>query len=830
MKVAFILSSLGRDLRYALRGLARRPAFTFAAVLTLALGIGATTAIFSVVYSVLIKPLPYPNADELVSIRFRATSANNEDLKSSHTMYVTFRDENRTFANIGLWQYADNFATLTEPGEPTRLNVLTVTDGTLQALGVQPVRGRWFAKEEYGPAAEGPAPVILSYAFWQRQFGGDDAILGREISISTGPEPARVVGIMPREFRFMDATQPDVIFPVRHLEANDKTLSGCYCYRMLGRLKPGATPDEARGDADRMLSIWLNAWPVARGDTKEKYTDWRITPAVRPLKDDLVGSIASTLWVLMGAIGAVLLVACANIANLMLVRADARRDELAMRVALGAGRARIARELLVESLALGIAGGVLGWMLANVGLQVLVAMAPRDLPRLEEIAVYPPVLAFTVAVSLASTLLFGSITAVRHALHLENPKLGGARGSSTSRERSKTRSILVVVQVALALALVVSAGLMIRTFQALSNVDPGFSDPATIQTAWIWMPGWPNGDRAESLRWTRMQREIQDEIAALSGVTSVGFTEMLPLRGGNYFGAEVEGVPGSAASRESKRISPGYLKAMGARIIAGRDITWRDIDNGGRVVVISESFAREIAAEPAAAVGKRIISGLGSRQSREVVGVVQSLYEDGLYEEPPPLVYYPTLLENRSASGYVTFAIRSERAGTASFAEEVRQTIHSVSGGIAISEMRTMRQLYAESLARTSFTLVLLAIAGAMALALGVIGIYGVIAYVVSQRTREIGIRSALGAEPRQLARMILLHGLVLSGAGIAVGLAAAAALGSSMSSLVFHVAPLDPAAYIVAVGVIVGAAALASYLPARRAATIDPIETLKAE
>ncbi|MGH7621338.1 MAG: ABC transporter permease, partial [Gemmatimonadaceae bacterium] len=324
MKANDILDSPGRNLRHALRGLARRPTFTGAAVLTLALGVGATTAIFSVVYSVLIKPLPYPNADELVRIRhstinYGATLSGNQ-ASASHTMYLTYRDENRTFASIGLWQYADDFSTLTDSGEPTRLNVLKVTDGTLQALGVRPMRGRWFTKQEFGRSAEGPAPVILSYAFWQRRFGGDDAAVGRDISIDS--EPSRVVGVMPRNFTFPDAaTLPDVILAVRHLELGEQTI-GWFNYQMLGRLKPGVTRDEARADVERMLPIWLDAWPLVPGGglTKEAIANMRFTPVVRPLQDDLVGSIASTLWVLMGAIGAVLLVACANIANLMLVR------------------------------------------------------------------------------------------------------------------------------------------------------------------------------------------------------------------------------------------------------------------------------------------------------------------------------------------------------------------------------------------------------------------------------------------------------------------------------------------------------------------------------
>jgi predicted permease len=555
------------------------------------------------------------------------------------------------------------------------------------------------------------------------------------------------------------------------------------------------------------------------------------------LKDDVVGGVASMLWVLMGAIGAVLLVACANIANLMLVRADARRQEFTVRAALGAVPARIARELLVESVCIGAAGSVLGLGVAYLGLQVLVAIGPSNLPRLQEISVYPPVLVFTVAVSLASTLMFGSITALKHAGHIDNPMLGAARGSSAGRERNRTRSAFVVVQVALALVLVVSAVLMIRTFQALRDVDPGFSEPATIQTARIWSP---NVLAPDPEAYTRMQHEILDKIAALPGVASAGFASLLPMESPPIKPPiVVEGHTPAAGAipppRGIKFVSPGYFEAMGTRIIAGRDITWSDIEAGGRVALISEDFARELSAEPAGALGLRIRTFFETDAWREVVGVVQTVHEAGLYEEAPSFVYWPVLVADMWGAPVVgtqaaAFVIRSERAGTASLMQEVRQAVWSVNGSVPITSERTMQDVYAGSLARTSFVLVMLAIAGGMALLLGIIGIYGVIAYVVSQRTREIGIRSALGAEPRQLKRMFLLHGLMLSGLGVVVGRVVAAALGRSMSSLLFGIEPMDPAAYLAAIGVILAAAALASYLPARRAATIDPMETLRAE
>jgi predicted permease len=708
----------------------------------------------------------------------------------------------------------------------------------LQALGVPPARGRWFNEAEHGPAAEGPAPIILSYAFAQSRFGSEAAALGRDLVVNG--RPAQVVGIMPRDFRFLDMSPPFEIIIAMRFDPARETI-GPYNFEALARLKPGVTPEEAGADLQRMLPLWLESWPMMPGSpvTKEAIANWHLTPIVRPLKDDMVGGVASALWVLMGAIGAVLLVACANIANLMLVRADARRPELAVRSALGAVPARIARELLVESLVIGAIGGALGLALAYGGLELLVAIGPTSLPRLEEIAVHPPVLAFTVAVSLASTLAFGSITALKHALNVDISAFGTARTSSASRRSSTTRNALVVVQVALALVLVVAAVLMGRTFQALRNVHPGFLEAAAIQTVRTWAP---NEIIRNPTQYVPLQHEILDAIAALPGVTSAGFTSVLPMEGQPFAGSTpvpIEERPVAAGetppNRSTKWISPGYLEAMGTRIVAGRDFTWADLEEGGRVALISEEFAREFGPWPADALGKRIRPPVGTDEWREVIGVVQSVKEDTLYSPAPSIVYWPAFMQNAFGNetyGYpaMAYVIRSDRTGTASFNNEIREAIWSVSRDVPIALERTMQTLYAESLARTSFALVMLAIASSMALALGLVGIYGVLAYVAAERSREIGIRMALGAQQREVRKMFLKQGLALSAVGLAIGLVAALALTRLMSSLLFGVEPTDVVTYVAAAGVVLAAAALASYLPARRASAIDPVETLKAE
>jgi predicted permease len=836
MSVSGFVDSVGRDLRHALRALPRRRAFTFAAILTLALGIGATTAIFSVVYSVLIKPLPYPNSGELVRIRHTASAQGDGDMTSSSSMYFTYRAENRTLAEIGMW--GDGGETLTRPDGTERVRSLRATHGLLQAIAVQPVRGRWFNEAEHLPQAEGPAPVILSYAFAQSRFGSDVAALGRELQING--RQAQVVGIMPRDFRFLDLSPTFDIIVAMQLDPARQAI-GNFNLHALARLKPGVTPEQAGADLRRILPIWLDAWPMIQGlsTTREAIENMRIVPVVRPLKDDMVGSTASALWVLMGAIAAVLLVACANIANLMLVRADARRSEFAVRAALGAMPARIARELLVEALVIGSLGGMLGLAIAYGGLELLVAIGPSNLPRLTEIAVHPAVLAFTVAVTLASTIAFGCITALKHARHVDIQAFSGARGSSASRARSATRSALVVVQVALALVLVVCAVLMVRTFQALRDVHPGFADAATIQTVRTWAPN-ELGRNPGQLG--TVQHQILDAIAALPGVTSVGFTSALPMEGAPFIFNSVAAVEGKALepgesppSRRFKFVSPGYFETMSTQIVAGRDLTWGDIEAGGRVALISEDFARELGPTPADVLGKRIRTPIDTDDWREVIGVVQSVKEDALYSEAPSIVYWPAIMEK--AFGNQAFAVlptayvvRSDRTGTAALNNAIREAVWSVNRDVPIALERTMQSLYAESLAQTSFALVMLAIAASMALALGLVGIYGVVAYVVAQRSREIGIRMALGAQRREVRAMFLRQGLALSSVGVVIGLVAALALTRFMSSLLFEIEPTDAVTYAAAIAAILAAAALASYLPARSASAIDPVETLKAE
>jgi predicted permease len=495
--------------------------------------------------------------------------------------------------------------------------------------------------------------------------------------------------------------------------------------------------------------------------------------------------------------------------------------------------------VLVESLVLSLIGGAVGVALAFAGLSVVVATAPTTLPRVEDISLDPRVMAFAVAVSLLSSMLFGAVPALKQATQHGAPLGGATRGASASRERQRTRNSLVVVQVALALVLLVGSGLMIRTFHALLDVEPGFTTAADLQTARVWVPPQqvPDPERA-----TRLQHEILDKIATLPGVTAAAFTSAVPMEGPLRVSQQTIYVDGQSYApgttppmRRMKTVSPGYFDAIGTRMIAGRDITWNDIYGRVKVAIISENFAREVWGSPAAALGQRIRESAGTPVWREIIGIVEDVHEDAVHQPAPAMVYWPVMMDNFSGvplfiTRPINLVIRSDQAGRESLLGDVRNAVWSVNSSMPVFLVRTMKDLYDESLARTSFALVMLGIAAAMALVLGVIGIYGVIAYVVAQRSREIGIRLALGAAPTALIRMFVGQGLVLTAVGAGVGLVTAIALTQWMSSLLFGIERLDPPTYATVLGVLGMAAALASYVPARRAAAVDPVQTLTAE
>ncbi len=817
------------QLKQVLRRLGRAPMFTAIALITLAAAIGANTAVFSVIEGVLLRPLPYPHPDELVGVWHTALGLNLPEVNMAPLTYFIYHEQNRTFQDIGVYQ--GDSVSVTGVAEPEQVRALDVTEGVLPTLGIPPMLGRWFNHTDDSPGS--PDTVILTYGYWRRKFGADRSIIGRNVALDG--KPRQIIGVMPQRFHFLDWEEPAFILPIQF--DRNKTFLGQFSYEGVARLKPGVTLEQSNADVARMLPIVLSSFSPPPGFSLALFKKADIRPNVRPLKRDVVGDVGSLLWILMGSIGMVLLIACANVANLLLVRAEGRQQELAIRTALGASWGRIGGELLFESVVIGLLGSVFGLALAFGALRFLVWLAPEGLPRLGDIGIDIPVLLFTLGVSFVASLLFGSIPVLKYA----GSRLGtglreGGRSLSQSRERHRARNTLVVVQVGLAFVLLICSGLMIRTFRKLSQVNPGFIKPAEVQTFEITIPGAEVKD-AESV--VRMQEAILRKIQATPGVTSVAFGNSVPLDGQHWmdplFAEDRSYAEGELPPlRRFKFASPGYFQTLGIPLIAGRDYTWTDVYQEAPYAIVSEDLAREYWHDPNNALGKRI--RVSTKDDwREIIGVVGNIHDDGISQPATSTAFWPIFMKNFESGPVqitrtVRFAIRTPRAGSENFMKEVRQAVWSVDANLPLADVRTLDYYYSKSMARTSFTLVMLAIAGAMALLLGTVGLYGVIAYSVSQRTREIGIRIALGAQTRVLTELFIRQGLILAGVGVACGLVVAIAAVRLMSSLLFHVSAVDPVTYGLVCLVLAGTAALASYIPSRRATAVDPVEALRAE
>jgi predicted permease len=823
---------LAHDLRITLRAIRRSPGFALAALVTLALGIGATTAVFSVVNTILLRPLPYPDPDSLVGVwhsaQFQGITSNNVRLSS--TMYLTYREHAETFADFGLWRTTR--ASVTGLGEPEQVPALVVTYGTLPAVGVRPMLGRWFSASD--DTAGTPETVILSYGYWQRRFAGSPSVIGTSVTIDS--RPREVIGVMPQTFRFLNA-EASVFLPQR-FQGADLLPNDVHSYVGIARLKPGVSIAQANADLGRMLPIWIRE----RGTNSNVLTAARFGPAMRPVKQDVVGDIGSVLWLLMATVGLVLVIACANVANLLLVRAEGRRQELTIRAALGAGWSHIARHLLVESLALALLGGALGIGLAYTGLRFLVAVGPATLPRLAEISIDPMVLVFALAMSLLSAVIFGLLPIVRYAgtkgaQALHGAVRGDSRTLSQGRAHRRSQNTLVFVQVALAVVLLVSAGLMIRSFVALRSVEPGFVDPDRIQTLRISIP---EARVVEPGRVSRVQQDILTEIARISGVTSATFATASPMEmeyENNMVvtAADKEYAEGIPTLRRSKSVGPGFFTTMGIPLIAGRDFTWTDIEDRRRVAIISANLAREWWGQPSAALGKRIRVGRAGPLN-DVIGVVGDLHDSGVDQPPPTIVYWragaqdafgpiPTFVPRD-----MSFAIRSDQAGTEDLIRQVARAVWAVDADLPLARIQTLGEIYAQSMARTSFTLVMLAIAGIMALTLGLVGIYGVISYAVTEQRRAIGIRLALGAARGAILGRFLAQGLRVTAIACASGIVLSLAVRGALSRLLFGVSPYDPVTLVGVAGIVLAVATLAALIPATRAAFMQPMRTLREE
>jgi predicted permease len=816
--------TLASDLRLAARALRRSPGFLLAAGLTLALGIGATTAIFTVLNGVLLAPLPYPDPDALVAVWLSSPELGYDRIDHTTSSYLTFRDNNDLFAELGT--YRPGTATIAGSGEPERVDSMGVSDGALRALGARAAVGRLYAPGDVEPGAV--PKLILGHGFWQRRFGGDAAVVGDTIMIDGAA--AEVIGVLQPGFRFLDA-QPAVYWPIRLDPAAMPTVLS-FDYRVIGRLAPGVSREQAASALTALIPASVERY---RWLTPQQAQDWALSARVRPLKEAIVGNVGGLLWILFGSVSIVLLIACVNVANLFLVRAETRRQEIAVRTALGASRAVLVRQFVVESVALGIVGGLGGLLLAYVGVPLLLGLAPSSLPRAASVGVDPVALAFCFLVSALAGLVFGVFPISYYGAPDLVPALKAAgRGASEGRRGNHMRSLLVVAQVALALVLLVGAGLLVRSFLALGAVDPGVSEP---QRALTFRLALPPGDYPDEEEAVLAYERILSGIAAIPGVEAAGAASGLTMEfHSNQNSFLAEDVPAAddvgVLNGAYKAVAGDYFEAAGIPLLAGRAITWDDVRGRRPVGVVTESLARHFWGSAQAALGHRIRHS-GDDPWREIIGVVGDVRDRGLREAPTPVAFWPVVVYDFLGFDSwlrrdMAFVVRSRTGDPAGLLPQVREAVWAVDPDLPLAGVDTLDAVVSRYLAGTSFALVMLTVAAVLAVTLGTIGIYGVIAYAFAQRRREIGIRIALGAADTAIRAMVLRHGLIVGGAGVLAGLAGAVALTRFLQALLFDVGTLDPLTYGVAALLTGGVAMLASYLPALRATRVDPVEALR--
>ncbi|MCI0391389.1 MAG: ABC transporter permease [Acidobacteria bacterium] len=807
------MQTMWQDLRYGARTLLKNPGFALIAVITLALGIGANAAIFSVINSVLLRPLPYPQPERLVWIWGTNPSADIKQETASLPDFVDWKTQNQSFAAMG--GLANFSPILTGNGEPERLTGAVVTDGFFATLGVSPQLGRVFMSDEDRPGNN--QVVVLSHGLWQRRFGGDPQITGQKITLNGNPY--LIVGVMPPRFKH---PLPGMRLPVEIWAplGRDPAKMGRRSdfLGVVARLKPGVVIEQARAEMNALMSRLEKQYP----DTNRGWG-----AIVLPLLERFVGELRSTLYLLLAAVGFLLLNTCANVANLLLARATVRQREVAIRAALGAGRWRIVRQLLTESLLLSALGGAVGLLLAKWGMNALIAISPATIPRLGEVNLDWRVLGVTFAVSLVTGIAFGMLPALQAANpHLNEALKEGGRGSADTARGKRVRSALVVAEVALALALLIGAGLMLRSFARLQNVNPGYN-AENVLTVGLSLPA---AKYKEGPQVVAFYEQILGQVSTIPGAQSAGLVDALPLAGGSYLSFVVEGRTLLPTDREPdaehRVVSPGYFKAMGIPLIRGRLLSEQDHAQAPFATVISETMARRYFPNEDP-LGKRI--NLGDPQTspwRTIVGIVGDVRNEGLSAEPNPQMYAPfTQVTPRSLS----LIVRGAGDPTGLIAG-VRSTVAGLDRDLPLYNVRTLKQMLQESLARERFSLLLIVTFAGLALLLAGVGIYGVLAYSVEQRTHEIGVRIALGAHRGHVLRLVVIQGMKLVLAGIGAGLLAAFALTRLMTGLLYGVTATDPLTFIVLAALLASVALLACYVPARRATKVDPMIALRSE
>jgi putative ABC transport system permease protein len=827
-----IMGDLLQDTRYGLRMLRKNPGFTAIAVLTLALGIGANTAIFSVLYGVLLKPLPYSNPDRIVSI-WQATPASGFlQLGMSEPQFLQLRTESRSFDEVG--GYIFRRVTLAGDQGSERIVAAIMSVGVIETLGVQPALGRSFSAEDNVPGNQ--RVVILSHAFWQRQLGSDAGVLGQTLRLNDNL--FTVVGVMPAGFHlpedFAGAEPAQLYLPLR---INTAQLNwGSYYMRPVARLKPGVEPEQAYAEVSTVYARLREEHPAGA------LTDPAYSLRVQRLHDDLVSNVRFALWVLVGAVAVVLLIACANVSSLLLARAAARQKEIAVRAALGANRQRLVRQLLTESFLIALLGGGIGVALAAWGLQAIVNLNLNNVPRLGEVTLNLPVMLFTLGVCFFAALLFGLIPALQTLrVDLNNSLREEGRGVSGNRGRNRIHRVLVVSEVALAVVLVISAGLLLRSFNRMLRINPGFK-VENLLTVSLNLPASRYQDSAQV---TAFYNQLIERVGGLPGVTSASAASGLPLTDAS--GDTVFQIEGRPVTQETLppdqsaeghvyywQVAPGYFKTMGIALERGRSLEDADNQSGRAVTVINKTLARKFWPNDDA-IGKRIRLYWSATELgpwAEIVGVVSDIPLRQLNEEPLPEAYFSLAqgqqIGNWMATG-MALVVRTDSDPLA-LSDAVRSEVRTLDSGVPVFFVRTVEQVLSQTVAQPRFNLILLGLFAAVALALAAVGIYGILANTVRARTHEIGIRLALGASRKDIFRLVVGQGMMLTLAGVVVGLCGAFALTRYLESLLFEVKPTDPLTFAGVALLLAGVAALACYLPARRAMQVDPMVALRYE
>jgi len=781
--------------------------------LALALGLGANTAIFSVVKAVLLNPLPYPDSGRLVWVRESNPGGDIPDEPASEPNFNDWRTQSRSFE--GLAAFANTALTMTGEGEPERVPGVAASANFFQVLGVAPALGRGFMPEE--EAAGKNRVVVISDGLWRRSFGASPKALGQTLTLNGNPYT--VVGVAPPDFKNPVRGQrpPEMWVPLAFNFDQSRRRSDYLS--VVGRLKEGAAVEQASADLSGIAARLAQEYPATNAG-------WGVT--VVPLHERVVGDVRPALWILMGVVGFLLLIACANVANLLLARAAVRRQEIAVRSALGARRGRLVRQLLTESLLLSFAGGGLGLLLAAWGVELLVALSPGNIPRLDEAGLDARVLLFTFAVAVVTGGLFGLLPALSASKTdlAESLKEGGSRGSTAGQGARRLRNSLVVSEIAIAVVLLAGAGLMVRSFQSIQAVDPGFR-PERVLTFDLSLPA---ARYKEDAQLTGFYDQLGARAAALPGVERAAVTSALPLSGGDILSFVIEGrpelPPEKVQDAEYSTVSPEYFDVMGIRLVSGEKFTERDRAGAPAVTLISETMARKYwpGEDP---VGKRINLGDPARSPwRTVVGVVKDIRREALDKEPYPQMYSPIAQFPRRGLSVVARA----SGDPLGLVPAVRRELAGLDKDLPLSNVRTMEQVLAESVARRRFQMLLIAAFAGIGLLLAAVGIYGVISYSVAQRRHEIGVRMALGARAPDILRLVVGQGLGLALAGVGVGLLAAFALTRVMSSLLYGVSATDPVTFACVSLALLGVALLACLIPARRATKVDPMVALRYE